>query len=487
MSDPEDVAQYKAYANQLLRKPDDVGALINQFAHLFNTTDRNKVHQLVALAERAYRLAPKKFTAVFSYSSALSATGHWLEAIALLKWCVTNAPDNKWLGRAYHHLGIAYRSNGDDEDALIWYDRAIALTGDPEIKKDRALTLLAMGRLREGFQAYECRRENAEEKLAKFGLTPNQALLPAHVRQRHWQGEDLTGKTIAVYAEDGIGDFFNFCRFIPRLRDYGAAKILLTGKVADMVELVADNIDNDGIVPIDDFDADYIVGSMTVPWRTGVDLEDVNGKPYFKAEPATFPRRGLLNVGLVWRGNPVHGRNSHRSMDFINLSPLFGIPDAAFYSLQVGPTAREITAAGYDGFVADLSPLAKSWRATASLIANLDVVVTVDTSCAHLAGALGVPVITMVTRCPDWRWDRNSQRTIWYDSMSVLRQHRQDEWAPVVDGVKIMLESMANGRRRQDAKASERRAPGAAARGTVQKRSRPGQGRVGPASVDLQA
>jgi hypothetical protein len=443
--DHDDAKQYRTSAAALLRKPDHPDMLVSHFALLFNTADRRKVRQYFPLALRAYRLEPHKYTVMFNYATALSAVGHWLEAIALFKRCVEHAPDQDWLSRAYHHLGIAFRSYGDDAEACIWYGKALELTGDPEIKKDLALTQLAMGRLNEGLQTFECRRQCSEAGIKKHG-PKGHGLLPRNVHEKHWQGEDLTGKTVVVYHEEGIGDFFMMCRFIPGLREYGAEKILLTGKVPDVLDLVADNLPVDGVVPLKEFDCDYVVGSMTVPWRTGVDYADVSGEAYFKAEPATFPRRGLLNVGLVWRGNPAFGRNNHRSMDFIDFCPLFDSPGIAFYSLQVGDGARDITAAGYDGFIADLAPFAKSWRQTARLIARLDAVVSVDTACAHLAGALGVPVMMLATKFCDWRWNRNSERTVWYDSMRVLRQHTLDDWAPLIEDVKVRLEDMANGR-----------------------------------------
>jgi len=472
MSDPDDVATYQTFAGAIGRKPDDARALVNQFAHLFNTVDRSKIHDLFPIAIRAYRLDSKSYPVAFNYATALSATGRWSESISLFKWCVEHAPDQKWLGRAWHHLGIAYRSNGDDARAIECYDKAIEITGNVEIKKDRALAILASGRLNEGLQAFEIRRECTEAGVAANGLK-NQGLLPPNVHNKHWQGEDLNGKTVVVYAEEGIGDFIMVSRFIPCLRDYGVGKLLLTGKVPDVLELVADNIEVDGIVPIAEFDADHVVGSMTLPWRVGVEYQHVNGTPYFKAEPAPFARRGELNVGLVWRGNPTYGRNSHRSMAFTNFCPLFEIPGISFYSLQVGEPSREITAAGYDGFVANLAPFAKSWRQTARLIANLDVVVSVDTACAHLAGALGVPVFNLVTRFCDWRWNRNSIQTVWYDSMRVIRQRSQDNWAPVVSDVKSQLEDMVY-ERRQKSGHDQQRAAGAIDRGTVQERRRTG-------------
>jgi tetratricopeptide (TPR) repeat protein len=442
----DDVVKYKTFAAGLLRNPDDPDILINQFAHLFNTANRAHIRQRMALAKRAFRIDPTKYTVAFNYGTALSAIGQYLEAIQIFKWCVAHAPDEFWLTQACHHLGISFCSNGNDAEAIEWFRKALAHKEDPEIRKDLALRLLASGKLNEGLREFECRTACTE---AGIKTNPQKAVgwLPEQVWKKHWRGEDLTGKTIAVYHEDGIGDFIMICRFIPLLRQFNPAKILLTGQIPDLLELVADNIAVDGIVPLEDFDCDYVTGSMSVPWRCGVEYEHVNGKPYFSAQPATFPRRGLLNVGLVWRGNPGYQRNSHRSMDFVNYCPLLEIPNVAFYSLQIGDAGKEITAAGYDGFIGDLAPFARNWRATARLIANLDVIVTVDTACAHLAGALGVPAFVLVTKACDWRWNRNSAHTVWYDSLRIIRQYKQDDWEPCVQIAKMKLEDMVDERR----------------------------------------
>jgi hypothetical protein len=173
----------------------------------------------------------------------------------------------------------------------------------------------------------------------------------------------------------------------------------------------------------------------------------VSGGSYFKAEPAKIPLRGKLNVGLVWRGNPAYGMDAHRSMAFSEYCPLFDLPGVAFYSLQAGAPGLEVTNLGFDGFVANLEPLAQTWRDTARLIQALDVVVSVDTACAHLAGALGKPVYTLVTNACDWRWNRNSQRTVWYDSMRVIRQKKQDDWAPCIKIVRDELKGLLSERR----------------------------------------
>jgi tetratricopeptide (TPR) repeat protein len=452
------VARYKSFAAALLHAPDDPEMLVNQFALLSDDGDRANGKHYLYLAQRAYNAAPDNINAVFNYGSALQRAGEFGKAKDIYQWCVNHATE-EWLTRCLHHLGVAYRALGQNVQAIELYDQAISRDPNPNYRKDRALAKMAAGRLREGLEEFECRREVAERRLAaQGGVLIAQQRLPEGVT--HWKGEDLTGKTLVIYHEEGAGDFIQFCRFIPRLREAGVAKILLTGPAPDLLELISDQFAVDGIAPLSGpFECDFVVGSMSLPWRLGIDMKDVDGKPYMAAEPATFPRRGLLNVGLIWRGNPAYGMDVHRSMAFSALCPLFDLNDVAFYSLQVGPASAEFGKLGFDGFVADLAPFAKSWRATARLLKRLDAVVTVDTAVAHLSGALGVPALMMVTKASDWRWDRNSEKTVWYDSVRVYRQNDQDNWKPCVQQVRKQLTEML-GERRKDARDGARQDTG---------------------------
>lgn len=437
------VDKYKAYANQLIRNPDDAMALVNQFAVISDKKEHARFY--LPIARRAYELS-QEIAPLFNYGSALHRAGEFEKALEIYKRCEKIAPDD-WAAKIQHHLGVAYRALGENRKAADHYQRAYDIEPNPNILKDRALAILAMGKLNEGLQAFEVRREAAVWKLhERGGHLISQAKLPDGVV--HWQGEDLTGKTVVVYHEEGSGDFIQFCRYIPKLREFGAARVLLCGPVQNLLELVSDNIAVDGIVPLEGpFECDFVIGSMSLPWRVGCEIHGVEGRRYFSADPASIPRRGELNVGLVWRGNPAYGVDAHRSMSFDNYCPLFDLPGVAFYSLQAGSPSLEVTNLGLDGFVANLEPLASTWRDTARLIQALDVVVSVDTAVAHLAGALGKPVYILVTNASDWRWNRNSQRTIWYDSARVIRQKKQDDWAPCIKTVREELKGMLHERR----------------------------------------
>jgi hypothetical protein len=443
------VDSYRATANRLIRNPDDPESLIDQFANISEKKENG--HFNYYLARRAFNIDPLEINTAFNYGSACHRTGRFKEALRLYKTCLEMCdfrPEwEEWRQKVTHHVGIAYRAVGDNKKAIEYYTKAYELGPNPQILKDRALAYLGDGQLNKGLQEFEVRREVALMKFrANKGELITQQKLPAGVV--HWQGEDLTGKTVVVYHEEGAGDFIMVSRFIPRLRERGVARILLTGPLPDLLEMVSDNIGTDGIVPLKGpFECDYVVGSMTLPWRCGVDLKDVSGKPYFKAEAAQLPKRGKLNVGLVWRGNAAYLADTQRSMPFTEYCPLFDLPGVAFHSLQVGPEGLEVTNAGFDGFVANLEPFMPNWRGTAKVIQALDVVVSVDTSVAHMAGAMGKPVFTLVTTNSDWRWDRNSSRSIWYDSMRVIRQKKQDDWSTCIEDVKSRLMGMCDERR----------------------------------------
>jgi len=456
---PDPIAMYKAYRNRLLRNPDDEKALIGQFAVLSRSGDQKQDPAYYALAKRAYEIDPGNLDCVMNYANALGNIGEFKSAIAQYSKCV----DSAWKFEALHHIGVTHKAMGQYEKAIACYDLALEVRHSAEVAKDRALAILASGRLMDGFKAYECRRELANLKYLNEGTRETQKKLPPNVV--HWEGQPLDGKHVVIYHEEGAGDFIMVSRFIRRLREKGAAKIELTGPVPSLLDLVNAQCGTDGVQPLEDgtdepFKCDYVLGSMSLPWRTGVEYGNFDGRPYFRADPSgAVPGRGAsLKVGLAWRGNPAYGQDVHRSMAFAELATLFDIPGIAFYSLQVGDHWNEINRLGFDGFIADLAPLCRTWSDTARLVQSMDVVVTVDTGVGHLAGALGKPALIMVTYNTDWRWLRQTHQTPWYDSVKIFRQRVQDDWKPVLARVKGTLRGMLHERRSHLRQDSSRRA-----------------------------
>jgi hypothetical protein len=252
----------------------------------------------------------------------------------------------------------------------------------------------------------------------------------------------LTGKRLIVAHEQGFGDTIQFCRVIPRLK---AAHVTLSGPPT-LTGLIADNIKVDAVVTEDGpFSADYVCSPMSALACLGLNYPDIDGGPYIKAEPMKLPGRGRLKVGIVWRGSSGYARDLDRSMRIEQYAPLFEIPGAAFYSLQVGEFADDVPAAGLSGFVADLTVMIKDWRDTARAIEAMDVVVSTDTATAHLAGAMGKPVMILLPYSCCWRWMRDSETTPWYRSARLYRQKDAGDWAYPVQNVARALRNMLNG------------------------------------------
>jgi hypothetical protein len=192
---------------------------------------------------------------------------------------------------------------------------------------------------------------------------------------------------------------------------------------------------------------------LSLPERFAPDLASIPAPiPYLVPEPEVVEcwRRELapgdqFKIGLVWAGSPVHPDDRNRSLPFERMEPLFQMPGLCWFSLQVGERARDIAELP-GGTITDLSPRVTDLAETAAAIANLDLVVTVDTAVAHLAGALGQPAWVMLPFAPDWRWMLDRDDSPWYPSLRLFRQQRRDDWDAVIARVRSTLAQLASSR-----------------------------------------
>lgn len=325
------------------------------------------------------------------------------------------------------NLGLIERERGALPASLQAYDRALAL--DPEhagAHTDKAHTLLLMAQWESGWAAYAWRWRHST-----LQLPAPLAALPT------WNGRPLTSSdTLLVHSEQGLGDTLQFCRFVPLLARSGARVVLAVP--ASMVALLAQNVA--GLATVCDIQmplppADLRCGLLDLPRLLGPAAAPETGAAGYlrvrRGAQAQQPRRGAgepLRVGLVWRGSPRHSDDARRSI------PL----DALLASLPLGPQytvlQRDLTAAEHALLAqrADLvQPLldGSDWLATARCVQALDLLVSVDTSVAHLGGALGVPTWIVLPHAPDWRWQLQRSDSPWYDSVRLLRQTRSGDWS----------------------------------------------------------
>ena len=357
------------------------------------------------------------------------------DAIDAYRRALARKPDH---ATAWNNLGLAYQAMNRLPDAVAAFRRALALTpAFAQAHWNLALALLAQGDHVEGFREYEWRL-----RLAELGGRTPRLSLP------RWQGEALRGKTFLLTAEQGIGDALQFVRFASRLESRGARVIVQARN--DLRTLLATAPGVAATIGSDEPPAgcDLELPLLSLPHRLGLATADVGvAARYLQSDPA---RRDALSpvlaqrnasarrIGIAWAGAGHHRNDRRRSMPLAALAPLFSLPGVAWYALQKGPAAAQLAQVPE---ARDIVPLDASadFAHTTALVDALDAVVSVDTSIAHLAGALGKPVHVLLPYAPDWRWGIVGDRTPWYPTARLVRQPSVGDWGSAVASLREAL------------------------------------------------
>ncbi len=337
---------------------------------------------------------------------------------------------------AISNLGIALYELGHFPESIAQHRAALAVQPDsPAFRYNLSVALLANGELDEGWDAYEARLD--------LDLP---SILSHEVRAPRWNGEPLAGRTILLYGEQGLGDTLQFVRYAPLVAERGGRVLLgvpqplvrlLTG-LPDVAEVLPAG------VPVPPFDVHCPL--LSLPRVFGTTLDSIPAAiPYLAADPALIAawrgrihRNGGRNVGLVWAGNPRPDQpwaavvDRRRSMPLARFAPLAGIPGVRYVSLQKGPPAEQLADPPPGLSILDPMGAIEDFADTAALLAHIDLIVTVDTSVAHLAGALGKPVWMLSRHDACWRWLRDRDDSPWYPTMRIYRQQRPGDWDGVI-------------------------------------------------------
>jgi tetratricopeptide (TPR) repeat protein len=309
---------------------------------------------------------------------------------------------------------------GDLPGALTWLNRADAVRpqhGPTQLQ--RAFTTLLHGPSAEGWRLFESR-----------------ALPVPATNAKPWRGEALNGGSVLVTAEQGVGDQFQFARFIPLLLERGAGGVTVECH-ADAVSLFTANGWN-AIGRGTQVSTDWHVPMLSLPhWLALNDYVAGDRVPYLRAPHASAPSAGITRrFGLVWAGNPAFPGRVTRDLDPALLPGIVGISGIEWISLQHGD-AGMVEIGGLTRL-----PLRSDWAATANTLASLDGLVTTDTGVAHLAGAMGIPTWVMLQHVPDWRWGLKGESTPWYPTVHLVRQPQARDWKHVVQSLRAQLASM---------------------------------------------
>jgi tetratricopeptide (TPR) repeat protein len=357
------------------------------------------------------------------------------EAIECCRRSLERHPDS---ADVLTNLAVALQLHGQFEQSLANYDKALAI--DPnqhDAHFNLSLLLLLRGDYARGWREYEHRWHLTE-------ITKPDYAEPI------WEGERLDGRTILLQAEQGFGDAIQFLRYVPAVAQRGGRIVLRLERA--VVRLAASLPGDIMIKPADARLPKFDVWCplLSLPRILNTRLESIPAAiPYLAPRAAiaarwqrTLAATAGLKVGLAWAGNPRHVNDLRRSIGIDQLPPLVEIAGVGFVSLQVGPHAADLARLPA-GSVADLSPQLTDFAETAAAIANLDLVITVDTVVAHLAGAIGKPAWVMLPFSPDWRWMLERDDSPWYPTLRLFRQPKLGDWDSVIARVAADLRQRA--------------------------------------------
>jgi hypothetical protein len=376
----------------------------------------------IAYVRRALALAPDTPLLLGRLGDLQRLTGRLVEATAALNRAVELDP-TAW--EAWYYHGLLRAEQGDDAGAITSFDRGLATApADTPLRHamrwHRAMALLAAGDYAAGFAEAEVR----------IALPRNQRRFPMPV----WQGESLAGRSILIWSDQGFGDTIQFVRFLPALGAMGA-RVLLAADAA-LLPLLRGFPGVGTLLPLDTTaPADVHLPLMSLPYRLGTTLATLPPPPAYYL-PA--PRRGVplvlrpsgtgLAVGIAWAGESRHPTDQRRSATLDAFLALADLPGVSLFSLQVGPRAGDIDAVGAAGLVHRLTRAPVDFADTAAALGDLDLVVAVDTSVAHLAGTLGRPGFVVLPHAADWRWLRDRSDSPWYPTLRLFRQPAPGDW-----------------------------------------------------------
>lgn len=327
---------------------------------------------------------------------------------------------------------LAYLKWIRNEDPMPEMEKTISFNPNaPELIWDRGLIHLSMGNYEQGWKDYEARFANPVFKYLEMIKIPM------------WTGEDLSNKKLYLHAEQGLGDIIQIVRYVHDL-------IPMVGKIRfdvpyHLKRLFEHTFKDSGIEfkimykdPLPE-DCDYHLPLGSLPYRLGLTFEQLSGKPYLSVPDNGIPiNRKSTNkaVGIIWSGDKKHPNDSQRSANLADFLEMLSVPGIDLYSLQFGDRSADIALCGATGLIPDFSSQIRDMGDNASIMKQLDCVVTVDTASAHLAGAIGVPfhVITPYHQT-DWRWMLERSDSPWYDSGTVHRQAKGENYRPVLKRV----------------------------------------------------
>ena len=374
----------------------------------------------------------------YNHGNVLQELGRLAEAVNSYEAALDINPK---LVEANTNLGLTLRDLGRVEDARDHYLKALAI--DPNLGEARyslGMLQLSVGEMEQGWKNYEWRWK-------KWSRNANDCASNKPI----WRGDALKDRTIYIYPEQGLGDSICFVRYLPLLRQLGCQIIFeAPSSLASLFRhsRIADYLIETGETP-PHFDCHASL--LDLPQHLNTRLETIPTiTPYLRVPEklnqewkARFGEAKTFRVGIAWAGNSNLRQDQFRSATVELFLPLAKLPHVTLYSLQVGAKAGAKTLLNEK--IIDCAPHLTDFAQTAAAMTHLDLIISVDTSVAHVAGALGRPVWTLLHSAPDWRWMHSGETTAWYPTMRLFRQAQLGQWDQVSQSISSALSDLTQG------------------------------------------
>ncbi|MBF0329839.1 MAG: glycosyltransferase family protein [Nitrospirae bacterium] len=394
-----------------------------------------KLSQAIECFKKAISIDPSYAKAWYHLGNSLYEIGDMDSAEKHLVRATELAP---LFADAYGNLGSVYNEKKELSKAIKCYREAIRIKPDhANAHWNLSLALLLSGEFEEGWKEYEWR----------FALKDSEKRIFSKPK---WDcSSQITGKSLLIHTEQGFGDAIQFIRFAPMIKKMDAKIILECQKELTRLFSKVEGVDT--VIPegekLPEFDLHYPL--LSLPLALGITSTNIPNLPYISPDENEANKWGellgtlkTLKIGLVWAGKPNHFRDRLRSVPASVFAPLLEVAGARFYSLQKQNHEYAKTEEIESWGIIDFTDKFYDFADTAAFISKLDLVVTVDSAIAHLAGAMGKLVWVMIPFVPDWRWLKKETNSRWYPTMKLFRQEEPGKWEPVVMSLRENLVEM---------------------------------------------
>jgi Tfp pilus assembly protein PilF len=391
-----------------------------------------RVAQAIERMEKSEQLSPEVALYPRNMCEVYRGAGRLDDAVRAGRRAIALAPQD---ARAYFNLALIHYERLELDDAVAVADQALAL--EPEFAEahfEKAEALLLAGRMAEGWESYEWR----------FKLKQAEGMLPK-TEKPQWDGQPLPPGKLLIIGDQGFGDCIQFGRLIP----WAAARapkptLACSGELNTILRQIP------GIGKIvsrweDTGEYGAYIPLSGLPRLAHIGTDNVPAETYLAANPALVSAwgqkltrlvpSGKRRIALVWAGRPTHKNDRKRTMKLAQFAPLFARQDLALLTVQKGEQIAQVGAYYGPAPLINLGPEISDFADTMAILKNVERLVTIDTSVAHIAGAIGVPTSLVLPHAPDWRWLLNRADTPWYKSLTLYRQDRPYDWSGVIERV----------------------------------------------------